>query len=119
MSSASTPQPSSGYASPALTPSSSSSKPNSSKLPKPTNVFTNDGSFLERFQRTKKARLTIASFWSPRSNWIRALQEEDEKKKQDDDLARFLFLFAHSQTFLRSDDGPCSPTGNENLTTVL
>ncbi|KAH7924516.1 hypothetical protein BV22DRAFT_1090721, partial [Leucogyrophana mollusca] len=35
---------------------------------KPTNVFTNDGSFLERFQRNKK--------------------EEDEKKKQEEALAR-------------------------------
>jgi len=36
--------------------------------PKPINVFSNDGSFLERFQRNKK--------------------EEDEKKKQEDLLAK-------------------------------
>lgn len=46
------------------TPNQSSSK----STPKALNVFTNDGSFLERFQRTKK--------------------EEEEKKKSEDALAR-------------------------------
>ncbi|KAH9924325.1 uncharacterized protein BXZ73DRAFT_91313 [Epithele typhae] len=71
MSSPSTPVPTSGYASPA--PSSSTtpappSKPNAPPKPKPVNVFSNDGSFLERFQRLKK--------------------EEDEKKKQEDVITK-------------------------------
>jgi len=51
-------------------PSSSATKPlkASASKPKATNVFTNDGSFLERFQRSKK--------------------EEEEKKKAEDDIAR-------------------------------
>jgi len=62
----STPQPTSV---PLITPTQSSSKPSSFKsTPKAANVFTNDGSFLERFQRTKK--------------------EEDEKKKSEDALMR-------------------------------
>ncbi|EIW59275.1 uncharacterized protein TRAVEDRAFT_58184 [Trametes versicolor FP-101664 SS1] len=67
MSAVPTPSSSSGYASPA--PSSNSPappKPNAPPKPKPLNVFSNDGSFLERFQRLKK--------------------EEDEKKKQEDTL---------------------------------
>ncbi|KAG9009535.1 hypothetical protein FRB94_011952 [Tulasnella sp. JGI-2019a] len=43
-------------------------KSQSASKPKPVNVFSNDGSFLERFQRTKK--------------------EEDEKKKQEEATAR-------------------------------
>jgi len=43
-------------------------KSQSSSKPKPVNVFSNDGSFLERFQRTKK--------------------EEDEKKKHDEAISR-------------------------------
>ncbi|KAH8091018.1 hypothetical protein BXZ70DRAFT_1011278 [Cristinia sonorae] len=72
MSGAPTPQPSSGYASP--NPSSSStgtpnsSKPNTAAKPKPANVFSNDGSFLERFQHLKK--------------------DEEERKKQEEALAR-------------------------------
>ncbi|EJC99026.1 uncharacterized protein FOMMEDRAFT_23370 [Fomitiporia mediterranea MF3/22] len=40
------------------TPSTSGStaKSSSHPKPKPVNVFTNDGSFLERFQRVKKVR---------------------------------------------------------------
>ncbi|KAF9465327.1 hypothetical protein BDZ94DRAFT_1160299 [Collybia nuda] len=72
MSYTSSPLPSSGYASPIpsgmstpfLIPKPSSSKP----PPKPVNVFTNDGSFLERFQSNKK--------------------EGDEKKKELDALER-------------------------------
>ncbi|KAI0683260.1 hypothetical protein BC835DRAFT_1296479 [Cytidiella melzeri] len=67
------PQIASGYASPA--PSSSSSPSTAtSKLPinlpksRPSNVFSNDGSFLERFQHLKK--------------------DEEEKKKQEETLAR-------------------------------
>jgi hypothetical protein len=57
MSNVPTPQSSSGYASPA--PSSSLNPPPKPGLPKskPTNVFSNDGSFLERFQRSKRVRL--------------------------------------------------------------
>lgn len=54
-----TPQPVSvsGYASPALSTSStaSTSKHHHVKA-KPTNVFSNDGSFLQRFQHLKKVR---------------------------------------------------------------
>ncbi|KAH7885490.1 hypothetical protein F5I97DRAFT_1398752 [Phlebopus sp. FC_14] len=67
-----TPQPHSGYASPLTASSSSSSLPvTSSKVPpkpKPVNVFSNDGSFLERFQRNKK--------------------EEEDKRKADEALAK-------------------------------
>ncbi|KAF8508218.1 hypothetical protein JB92DRAFT_3098070 [Gautieria morchelliformis] len=49
--------------------SSSASKPaKASSRPKAANVFTNDGSFLERFQRSKK--------------------EEEEKKKLEEDAMR-------------------------------
>ncbi|KAI0770084.1 hypothetical protein C8Q74DRAFT_1273369 [Fomes fomentarius] len=70
MSTSSTPVPSSGYASPAplLTATPAPPKPNPHPKPKPVNVFSNDGSFLERFQRLKK--------------------EEDEKKKQEDILVK-------------------------------
>ncbi|EPQ54680.1 hypothetical protein GLOTRDRAFT_130030 [Gloeophyllum trabeum ATCC 11539] len=54
-------------ASPPAPGSATSSKPSGPKV-KPANVFSNDGSFLERFQRIK--------------------QEEDEKKKQEEALAR-------------------------------
>ncbi|KAG8871475.1 hypothetical protein FRB97_008651, partial [Tulasnella sp. 331] len=55
--------------SPALPgPSVPPAKSQSASKPKPVNVFSNDGSFLERFQRTKK--------------------EEDEKKKQDEATTR-------------------------------
>ncbi|GBE82978.1 hypothetical protein BKA93DRAFT_725900 [Sparassis latifolia] len=71
MSSVSTPQSSSGYASPA--PLSApppvvpvAQKPHSKA--KPANVFSNDGSFLERFQHIKK--------------------DEEEKKKQEEMLAQ-------------------------------
>ncbi|THH32416.1 hypothetical protein EUX98_g1772 [Antrodiella citrinella] len=74
MSNTPTPQPSSGYASP--NPSSSAGTPPSSRpnnaaahaKTKPTNVFSNDGSFLQRFQHLKK--------------------DEEEKKKQEEVLAR-------------------------------
>ena len=62
MSAVSTPVPSSGYASPSpapLTAAPAAPKPNSHHphpKPKPLNVFSNDGSFLERFQRLKKVR---------------------------------------------------------------
>ncbi|KAI0059616.1 hypothetical protein BV25DRAFT_1828882 [Artomyces pyxidatus] len=79
MSQTSTPtQPGSGYASPAhpISPSppvhavastSKTTPPTPPKI-KPGNVFSNDGSFIERFQRLKK--------------------EEDEKKKQEETAAR-------------------------------
>ncbi|KAG6376876.1 hypothetical protein JVT61DRAFT_902 [Boletus reticuloceps] len=47
-------------------PSTSTSK--SSSKPKPVNVFSNDGSFLERFQRSK--------------------QEEEDKQKVEEALAK-------------------------------
>ncbi|KAI0657243.1 hypothetical protein C8Q70DRAFT_1002911 [Cubamyces menziesii] len=69
MSAVSTPLPSSGYASPApLSTSPPPPKPNTHPKPKPVNIFSNDGSFLERFQRLKK--------------------EEDEKKKQEELLRK-------------------------------
>ncbi|TFK52686.1 hypothetical protein OE88DRAFT_1725260 [Heliocybe sulcata] len=64
-----TPSPAPGYAhspSPAP-PAPGVSKPSASKT-KPTNVFSNDGSFLERFQRIKR--------------------EEEEKKKQEEAFMR-------------------------------
>ncbi|TFY74151.1 hypothetical protein EWM64_g9861 [Hericium alpestre] len=77
MSATSTPTPSSAsrYASPSahshastpIHPTASSSKHYAPKV-KPVNVFTNDGSFLERFQRLQK--------------------DEDEKKKQEEILAK-------------------------------
>ncbi|KAI1785522.1 hypothetical protein LXA43DRAFT_976145 [Ganoderma leucocontextum] len=72
MSSSSTPVPSSGYASPApLSTTPAPPKPNNAApKPKPVNVFSNDGSFLERFQRLKK--------------------EEDEKKKTEDTIAKYV-----------------------------
>lgn len=61
MSNTPTPQSSSGYASPAPSSSSNSQpKPNNSKAKAAPNVFTNDGSFLERFQRNKK----VGDSWS-------------------------------------------------------
>ncbi|KAI0916963.1 hypothetical protein AcW1_007719 [Taiwanofungus camphoratus] len=69
MSSVSPPQVASGYASPApLSTIPSVPKPNAPPKFKPTNVFSNDGSFLERFQRIKK--------------------DEEEKKKQEEILAK-------------------------------
>ncbi|PIL22721.1 hypothetical protein GSI_15414 [Ganoderma sinense ZZ0214-1] len=70
MSSSSTPVPSSGYASPApLSTTPAPPKPNNAApKPKPVNVFSNDGSFLERFQRLKK--------------------EEDEKKKTEETIVK-------------------------------
>ncbi|KAG1860174.1 hypothetical protein DFJ58DRAFT_279852 [Suillus subalutaceus] len=62
-----------GYAFPIMATSSSTPPPgtSSSKVPpkpKPVNVFSNDGSFLERFQRSKK--------------------EEEDKRKAEEALAR-------------------------------
>ncbi|KAF8074004.1 hypothetical protein FPV67DRAFT_1666744 [Lyophyllum atratum] len=72
MSNSPSPQPGMGYFSPGPTatpPTQVSSKPSSSRnTPKPANVFTNDGSFLERIQRTKK--------------------EEDEKQKEQEALEK-------------------------------
>jgi len=69
MSSVSPPPLNSGYASPApLSTTSPAPKPHTHSKPKPANVFSNDGSFLERFQRIKK--------------------DEEEKKKQEDILAK-------------------------------
>ncbi|KAL5501330.1 hypothetical protein ACEPAH_8590 [Sanghuangporus vaninii] len=66
--SATSPSPALGLSStPTPTPTpSSGSKSSSSHKPKPVNIFTDDGSFLERFQRVKK--------------------EEDEKKKREAEL---------------------------------
>ncbi|KAG2070266.1 hypothetical protein BDR04DRAFT_607282 [Suillus decipiens] len=66
------PQSYSGYTFPIAATFSSTSLPGtSSKVPpkpKPVNVFSNDGSFLERFQRNKK--------------------EEENKRKAEEALAR-------------------------------
>ncbi|EMD40183.1 hypothetical protein CERSUDRAFT_71962 [Gelatoporia subvermispora B] len=67
MSVVSSPSPVTGYASPALSSSTSTPKPHHPK-PKPTNIFSNDGSFLERFQRLK--------------------QDEEDKKKEEETLAK-------------------------------
>ncbi|KAI0754798.1 hypothetical protein C8Q80DRAFT_1141170 [Daedaleopsis nitida] len=97
MSSSSTPVPSSGYASPApLSTAPAPPKPNPHPKTKPVNVFSNDGSFLERFQRLKK--------------------EEDEKKKQEDTLAKkreFDSRFKNRGK-RRSPDAPSSTTTTEN-----
>ncbi|KZT09199.1 uncharacterized protein LAESUDRAFT_722924 [Laetiporus sulphureus 93-53] len=67
--SASPPPLSSGYASPApLSTTPPVPKAHTHPKPKPTNIFSNDGSFLERFQRLKK--------------------DEEEKKEQEDTVAR-------------------------------
>lgn len=66
MSSSATPQPLSGYASPAssvshlsrLSPTPSHSKSHHPKH-KPVNVFSNDGTFLERFQQLKRVRPSV------------------------------------------------------------
>ncbi|KAH9936506.1 uncharacterized protein B0H18DRAFT_324561 [Fomitopsis serialis] len=70
MSSVSPPPFTNGYASPApyLAASPPPAKPTAHPKPKPVNVFSNDGSFLERFQRIK--------------------QDEEEKKKQEESLAK-------------------------------
>lgn len=54
--------------------------------PKPINVFSNDGSFLERFQRNKKVGLIPKKFLS--SVIDDTVQEEEEKKKQEDLLEK-------------------------------
>ncbi len=96
MSTSSTPVPSSGYASPAplLTATPAPPKPNPHPKPKPVNVFSNDGSFLERFQRLKKVcTLPMYAEWIFRRNRVERirLQEEDEKKKQEDILVKYVF----------------------------
>ncbi|KAI0647866.1 hypothetical protein C8Q79DRAFT_952337 [Trametes meyenii] len=97
MSAISTPLLSSGYASPApLSTSPPPPKPNTHPKPKPVNVFSNDGSFLERFQRLKK--------------------EEDEKKQQEEILKRkreFDSRFK-SRGKRRSPDAPSSNDTTEN-----
>ncbi|KAH8113497.1 hypothetical protein DFH11DRAFT_1727520 [Phellopilus nigrolimitatus] len=50
---------------PSATPTPSSSKTSSSHKPKPANVFSDDGSFLERFKRTK-------------------MEDEDKKKREQE-----------------------------------
>ena len=86
----------SGYASPAYpmpivtpaAPTAGPSKPGYSSKPKPGNVFSNDGSFLERFQRIKKVGASLPTILLRRLMVI--LKEEDEKKQQDDMLAKFV-----------------------------
>ncbi|KIP05317.1 hypothetical protein PHLGIDRAFT_119964 [Phlebiopsis gigantea 11061_1 CR5-6] len=71
MSSSATSQPFSGYASPAssISPLPHAPKPAVHHLKsKPVNVFSNDGSFLERFQHLKK--------------------DEEDKKKQEETMAK-------------------------------
>ncbi|KAI0769088.1 hypothetical protein BD413DRAFT_614111 [Trametes elegans] len=99
MSAVSTPLPSSGYASPApLSTSPPPHKPNTHAhhKPKPVNVFSNDGSFLERFQRIKK--------------------EEDEKKKQEEILRKKREFDSRFKTRgkRRSPDAPSSEAVTEN-----
>ncbi|PFH51218.1 hypothetical protein AMATHDRAFT_59484 [Amanita thiersii Skay4041] len=86
----STPTPSNGAASTAIRHKSKS---------KPVNVFTNDGSFLERFQRNKK--------------------EEEEKKKQEEILHRKKYFdnrFKNRGKRPRTEDTPepdnASPISN-------
>lgn len=93
MSNTATPQTSSGYASPAPSPSpapriphvSNPSKSSNHPKPKPANVFSSDGSFLERFQHLKRVREFDTA---QRNRSSRSKQDEDEKKKQEDVLAR-------------------------------
>ncbi|KAH9851734.1 hypothetical protein C2E23DRAFT_828933 [Lenzites betulinus] len=97
MSAASTPSTSSGYASPApLFNSPPPSKPNTHAKFKPVNVFSNDGSFLERFQRLKKEEDE------------KRLQEETLRKKRDFD-SRF-----KNRGKRRSPDAPSSNDTTEN-----
>ncbi|KAI9568520.1 hypothetical protein HD554DRAFT_2172308 [Boletus coccyginus] len=80
-----TPLPASGYATPHSVASSSTSLSTTAKAPskpKPVNVFSNDGSFLERFQRSR--------------------QEDDDKRKAEEALAR-LIVFSFSAIALGAE----------------
>ena len=91
MSSSSTPVPSSGYASPApLSTAPAPPKPNNAaSKPKPVNVFSNDGSFLERFQRLKKVcRHLLLSYLQATNSKTLIRQEEDEKKKTEETITK-------------------------------
>ncbi|KAI0357563.1 hypothetical protein OH77DRAFT_1399305 [Trametes cingulata] len=97
MSAVSTPLPSSGYASSArLSTSPPPPRPHTHPKPKPVNIFSNDGSFLERFQRLKK--------------------EEDEKKKQEEILRKKREFDNRFKTRgkRRSPDAPSSNDTTEN-----
>ncbi|KAI8978708.1 hypothetical protein BD414DRAFT_494160, partial [Trametes punicea] len=97
MSVVSSPLPSSGYASSTrLSTSPPPPKPNTHPKPKPVNIFSNDGSFLERFQRIK--------------------QEEDEKKKQEEILRKKREFDNRFKTRgkRRSPDAPSSNDTTEN-----
>ncbi|EPT05366.1 hypothetical protein FOMPIDRAFT_1111856 [Fomitopsis schrenkii] len=80
MSSVSPPSYINGYASPVpYAPVGSpppATKPSTHSKPKPVNVFSNDGSFLERFQHIKKVSVTDLQ------------RDEGEKKKQEEILER-------------------------------
>ncbi|KAI0772225.1 hypothetical protein BC629DRAFT_1595432 [Irpex lacteus] len=93
------PQATSGYASPAPSASSpsasSGSKPNGHKA-KPANVFSNDGSFLERFQHLKK--------------------DEEEKKKQEETLQK---KREFDNRFKRRGKRPPPDATNSNATTEI
>lgn len=56
---------------------------------KPVNVFSNDGSFLERFQQMKKVRRALIVYGSDRI--LMFMQDEEERKKQEEIIARFTF----------------------------
>ncbi|KAH9949795.1 hypothetical protein B0H21DRAFT_726012 [Amylocystis lapponica] len=98
MSGSSIPQPSIGYALPVPLPvPSPAPKPHAPHKSKPANVFSNDGSFLERFQRIKK--------------------DEEEKKKQDEVLARKRNFDERFKTRGKRPlpDAPSSNTATEHL----
>jgi hypothetical protein len=89
MSNTSTPLSSSGYASPIPI----STPPTSKQIPpkaKPTNVFSNDGSFLERFQRTKKVRDIFYDVEYTKRLYF--MKEEEEKKKEQEALEKLCTL---------------------------
>lgn len=71
-------------------PTAGPSKPGYPSKSKPANVFSNDGSFLERFQRIKKVGMLPPTITLRRL--IAVLKEEDEKKQQDDMLAKFVLV---------------------------
>lgn len=64
----------------------------SNNRPKAANVFTNDGSFLERFQRSKKVRFN--SYVLPTNLTGRPhFQEEEEKQRLEEDAMRLMLFY--------------------------
>ncbi|RDB14712.1 hypothetical protein Hypma_016404 [Hypsizygus marmoreus] len=85
-----------GYASPVVahSPAPSSKSSSTRSTPKPPNVFTNDGSFLERFQRTKK--------------------EEEEKRQEQEALEKKKHFDTRFKN--RGKRPPPDPTPSSDIT---